>query len=298
MVAITDSYQKGAWVYVQSPTDDELHSLVRQFELDPGHVHDAMDEYEIPRLERSGDYTYIFTRHAFAKNTREVETRPILFIISEQAFISISTTPLASLEALVGGGMTNFTTTHQVGLFTTIMDQIIDQYEEYINSSARQIKLIRQRLETHEVNNRDIVDFVLIEDRLNSFLSAMLPTNAILKRLMLGRHVVIAATDSDAIDDVILNNDQLVESCHSNIKSLISIREAYSTIAGNNLSRTMKILTIATMLIALPNVFFGMYGMNIELPFQKEVWAYVFVLGLTATATGILVWLARSRKIL
>ena len=294
-LSASDTYRAGSWVYVEKPTADELKQVIRQFDLDVGHVHDALDEEEIPRLEREGDTTYLFARHAYDAGTQEIETRPILIIIGPKYFITVSKAPLARLSKFTSGNI-SFATTHSVELLTHIMDQIIDQYEGYISESSRQIKVIRNRLQTHEVNNQDFVDFVLIEDQLNSFLSAMLPTTAILKRLLLGRHVVLTHDDQESIDDVILNNDQLVESCRSNIKSLISIREAYSTIAGNNLSRTMKVLTIATMLIALPNVFFGMYGMNIALPFQQEVWAYVFVIGLTLTTTAITVALARYRK--
>ena len=81
------------------------------------------------------------------------------------------------------------------------------------------------------------------------------------------------------------------------MKSIVNIREAYATITSNNLNRTMKVLTAATMLIALPNVFFGMYGMNIDLPFQQEAWAYGFVLGMTLLATVVVVFLARARRI-
>lgn len=295
-VANSDRFQAGAWVYVEAPTNDELKQLISQFDLNRGHVHDVLDIDEIPRLEHEGDVTYLFARHAYDNGKRDIETCPILFVLGDKFFITISKVPLSRLERFTKGDI-DITTTHPVSLLTRIMDQVIDQYEEYVNVSSHQIKHIRKRLQTHEVNNQDFVDFVLIEDQLNSFLSAMLPTTAILKRVLLGRHMTLTRDGEDGIEDVILNNDQLVESCRSNIKSLISIREAYSTIASNNLSRTMKILTVATMLIALPNMFFGMYGMNIALPFQKEVWAYIFVIGLTLITTAITIVLARQRKI-
>ena len=55
--------------------------------------------------------------------------------------------------------------------------------------------------------------------------------------------------DQDIIEDLLLNNEQSIEACNSNIKSIVNIREAYSSISSNNLNRTMKILTGATVLI-------------------------------------------------
>jgi magnesium transporter len=43
----------------------------------------------------------------------------------------------------------------------------------------------------------------------------------------------------------------------------------------------MKTLTVFTVLIALPNVFYGMYGMNVNLPFKDAPWAFSAVVGFT-----------------
>jgi len=67
----------------------------------------------------------------------------------------------------------------------------------------------------------------------------------------------------------------------------VSIRNAYSTIADNSLNIRIKKLTVLTVLITLPNVFFGMYGMNVLLPFQDSPWAYGVIVGFT----GILILL-------
>ena len=52
----------------------------------------------------------------------------------------------------------------------------------------------------------------------------------------------------------------------------------------------MKTLTVLTVLIALPNVFYGMYGMNVPLPFEKEPWAY----GAIVLFTVLLIFLVYS----
>jgi len=97
---------------------------------------------------------------------------------------------------------------------------------------------------------------------------------------------------------LLLNNEQSIEACSSNIKSIINIRAAYSAISSNNLNRTIKLLTVATVLLAIPNVFFGMFGMNVDLPFQEAAWAYEFVVGMTVAAlVAGLVW-ARVKKVL
>ena len=250
----------------------------------------------MPRLEKEGDLTYIFVRYAYTDENLELTTSPLLFVVGQDLFITVALHSLPRLQRFVNGKV-EFSTTQRTKLVLQILDQIVDQYEVFINNISRQIKLIRSRLRTHDVANQDFIDFVLIEDELNEFLSALLPTTAILRRLMLGRHIPLFAEDQDIVEDLLLNNEQSIEGCRSNVKSIVNIREAYSTIASNNLNRTMKILTAATMLIALPNVFFGMFGMNVKLPFMSEQWAFWFVISLTLLTTLVVFAISRFKKI-
>ncbi len=119
-----------------------------------------------------------------------------------------------------------------------------------------------------------------IEDEINEFLSALLPASAILRRMMRGRSIVLHEEDRDIIEDLELSITQSIETCRSNTKSIINIRQAYSSISSNNLNRSIKILTILTVMITLPNIFFSMYGMNIDLPFSHVPWAFGALLGL------------------
>lgn len=291
-----DEYKSGSWICVENPTSDEIDQLVDRFKLDAGHMEDAMDADEMPRLEKEGELTYIFLRYAYTNNDLELTTAPLLFVVGPDLFITVALHSLPRLQRFTSGKV-DFSTTQRTKLVLQVMDQIVDQYEVFINNISRQIKMIRSRLRAQDVGNTDFIDFVLIEDELNEFLSAMLPTTAILRRLMLGRHIPLFAEDQDIVEDLLLNNEQSIEGCRSNVKSIVNIREAYSTIASNNLNRTMKLLTAATVLLTLPNVFFGMYGMNVTLPFADESWAYYGVVITTFVAVIAVFVLARAKRI-
>ena len=59
----------------------------------------------------------------------------------------------------------------------------------------------------------------------------------------------------------------------------------------------MKVLTAITILLAIPNVFYGMYGMNIALPFQGEAWAYPVITGFTVLLIGIVYIFAKRLRL-
>lgn len=291
-----DKHRAGAWVCVEHPTSEEIDFLVDKFKLDAGHLSDALDTEEMPRMEHEGESLYIFLRYAYAEDDLELSTSPILIILTPKALITVCMRSTPRLQQFTSGKL-QFSTTQKNKLFLQLLGQIVDQYNVYINNIGKRIKGIRTRLRTHDVVNQDFIDFVTIEDELNDFLSGLQPTSAMLHRMLVGKHIALYEQDEDIVEDLTLATEQSIEACRSYIKSIGSIRDSHATIASNNLNRSMKILTAATVLIALPNVLYGMYGMNVELPFQKDWWAYFAIVGTTIFLTLTVFLLGRKSKI-
>ncbi|MBI3494468.1 magnesium transporter CorA family protein [Candidatus Saccharibacteria bacterium] len=289
-------HRAGAWVCVEHPTAEELDNLVAKFHLDAGHLSDALDVEEMPRIEREGDVLYVFLRYAHAEDNLDLSTSPLLLILSPKAIITISMHSTPRLQQFTSGKV-NFSTTQKNKLFLQLLGQIVDQYSVYINNIGKRIKGIRTRLRTHDVVNQDFIDFVTIEDELNDFLSGLQPMSAMLHRLLVGKHINLYEQDEDIVEDLTLATEQSIEACRSYIKSIGSIRDAHATIAGNNLNRSMKILTAATVMITLPNVLYGLFGINVPLPFQKESWLFPVVIALSILLPLTVYILGRKRKI-
>ncbi len=136
-----------------------------------------------------------------------------------------------------------------------MLQRITEQYDTLIAKTSRKIKAVRSRLREHSLTNEDFVDFVLIEGELNEFASALQPNNAILRRLLLGHHMKLFEEDQDLVEYLLLSNDQSLENCNSNIKAIVGVRDAHSSITSNSLNQTMKILTFAPLGVAIPNMF-------------------------------------------
>lgn len=75
-------------------------------------------------------------------------------------------------------------------------------------------------------------------------------------------------------------------------------RETYSSYIGNNMNITMKFLAAATILITVPNMVFGFYGMNILLPFQNKGFATLAIITVIMIALMVILWKYMKKKIL
>lgn len=291
-----NEYKRGAWVYAEAPTADEIQSLTEAFELEPGIALDALDEDEMPRLEKEGEQSYIFVRYARKDGEGGLETMPLLFVFTADAVITISPTKLPCVDKFLKGKI-DFATTQRAKLILQILHEIVEDFDGPITQASKQIKAIRARLRGHEISDQDFIDFVMVEDELNEFLAALQPTNAVLNKLLRGKYIPLFEEDHDLIEDLVLSNEQSIEACSSNIKSIVGIRDAHSSISANSLNRTMKILTIATLGIAIPNMFFGLYSMNVDIPLQREPWIFWVVIGGTIVVTTMVFVIGRRKRI-
>lgn len=292
-----EEYRRGTWVFVESPSDDELVELTERFKLELGHLEDALDEEEQPRLEREGDQVYLFLRYAFRKKSGEVDTAPLLIIFGGEYVITIAKDHAPALDAFLRERYT-FATTQRAKFVLQLLASISGQYSGYISQTSKQIKGVRSRLREHGITNYELSNFVTIEDELNEFLSALQPMNAVLRRMLAGKHLPLHENDQDIVEDLLLSNDQLIEVSRANVRSISSIREAYSAISANNLNRTIKLLTIATVALQIPNVVFALFGTNVHIPFEGERFGFWIVLLVGFIPLTALWLVARKRRLL
>ena len=118
-----------------------------------------------------------------------------------------------------------------------------------------------------------------------------------MRRLRENQQVGFTAHDIEVIDDISLHIEQLVVAIKSASQTVSSIQNAYSTIANNRLNHRMKALTVFTVLLTLPNVFYGMFGMNVSLPYQEEPWAYTAIVGLTGVLIVVIYAIAKRLRL-
>jgi magnesium transporter len=104
--------------------------------------------------------------------------------------------------------------------------------------------------------------------------------------------------DQDLVEDLLLSNEQSIEGSRANLKSITNIRDAYTAISSNNLNRTIEILTMITVAVQIPNLFYAMFGMNVHVPWQNEVRGFWVAIAISLLPLILLWIIAKRRRIL
>jgi magnesium transporter len=282
------------WFVIESPTTDELAALADKLHLELGDLNDVLDPNESPRLDHDAHHGYLYVRSPRVHTDASTTTQPLLMIYGTENLITVFASRPDFLNKLLD---TNSFTTHSPqSIMLKLLEQISADYDVYIKGQSDLIKKIIDKMRTHKLESEDFVRFVLIEDQINTFLSSLTPMVPLLHRVATSKHLILTDNERDQLEDITLAIEQSIHICNANSSRITSVREAYATLSNNSLNRTMKILTAATLLITLPNVVFGMYGMNIPLPLQGNPMALAIILSSTMLAVVAIVILARWRR--
>ena len=280
------------WVQGENVTETDLHHIAAQYQMNFNVLRDVLDKDELPRVEIQKDVVYVFLRTVVRGKHGQTVTSPALLTVKDSVFVSLSS-DLAN-DGMISAPSFIAQTTDATGLLLGTFASVISEYEALMKQTARYIHDTSHRLRTHEVTNEDFIRFVTVEDNLNEYhmnLSGML---VIAQRL---HEALEESGDMEAIEDILQYIRQLIVAINSYNQSITSIRNAYGTIANNVLNQRMKTLTVLTLLVALPNVFYGMYGMNVALPFAQEPWVYGAIVAFTIAVVILVLVIARKKGI-
>jgi magnesium transporter len=77
---------------------------------------------------------------------------------------------------------------------------------------------------------------------------------------------------------------------------LAEMMDAFASIVSNNLNGVMKVLTSATILLAIPTLVASLWGMNVALPLGTAPWAFAAICAGCALGVAALTWLFRRRS--
>lgn len=288
-----DTIQSGVWVHVEEPTADELARLVKEAGLDEGMLADATDPHEVPRVEKEDKAVYMYTRVP-VKRGGEVTTTPVAVIVTPTIIVTIAQEKLDLWKPFTSTKL-DILTTQKTTLFFMIFRAINASYQRFLNEIRREIQ--RTSVSLERIANKDIERFVRFERTLHEFISALTPTNSAIATILSGKMFKLYEDDSELIEDLQLSNGQLLEGCSSNLKTIVNIRSAYSTIVTNKLNHTIKILTALTIVLTVPTMMASFFGMNVALPFHGDSsLAFWGIVGVSLVAAFLLlVFFMRDR---
>ena len=290
------NYEEGCWVNCVAPDEEEVDYLLDFFDIPPEFLRSALDEEESAHIDSEDDTTLIIIDVPVVEKVSgsiTYSTMPIGIMITSRNVITVSLKESTILTEFSEGVVRNVVTNYKTHFVLHIMLRMATKYLQYL----KQIDKISNRIERNlrkSAKNKELNQLLDIEKSLVYFSSSLKSDEITLERIMRGRYIKLYEEDQDLLEDVLIEVKQAVDMTATYLNILNGTMDVFASIISNNLNDIMKIQASLTLLVSVPTVISGIYGMNIigGLPFDKIWW---FPLAISAVLM-IVVYLFLKRK--
>ena len=280
------------WRHFNNPSEEDFEFLKDRFHFHPLDIEDCKSVNQRPKIDIYDDYYFLILHFPnFDGQNKFVKIKEVKLFWGKDYIISIEKNPWGVSQ-----------------LFNEYEEKVQNNEEVNIESSDKLLYRILEKLITEsvyllrkvgldvELINRELLQEkqVKIIERISITRKNLILINTIFKpqlrlfQLFENGKIRGFTEDVEYMEDYWGNilDEELIE----------GLSQTFDSMQTNKTNETMKILTIISSII-LPLTFItGLYGMNVELPFQGEKWAFYGLIGLMVVVAAVFFCIFKRRK--
>ncbi len=298
-----DTIELESWVAMTNPTAEELKYVSKNYLIDLDDLRAALDTEERSRLESEENYTMILVNIPVVEEEDEkkwYETIPLGIFITRKIVFTVCLEETNILKQFIDGLVPGFHTYMKTRFVYQILYNnaaLFLYYLRVIDQRANQVEEI-----LHETSrNGDLIQLYDLEKCLVYFTTALKSNEVVLEKLR--KHIGLRhyEEDQELLEDVIIENKQAMEMTYIYHNILRSTMSLFGSIIDNNLNQVMKFLAAITIVVELPTMISGLYGMNVNgvgMPFSRSPYGFVIISVFSIIVCLIAVYILKKKNLL
>lgn len=292
---------KNCWVKMTAPTEDELNRIAAVYEIESDDIRDALDEEESSRIEVEENYTMVIfdvptVEERNGKN--RYVTIPLGIILAKESIITICLEDTSVLDMFTKRMSNGFGTHLKTRFLLQILSQDAQLYLRNLRSINKQSEEIEKNLQD-STENSALIDMMELGKSLLYFMTSLKSIVNLLQKILNTSSIKKYEEDRELLDDVMVECRQALEMAEIYNGILNGMMDAYASVISNNMNVVMKFLAVATIVLSIPNIVFGAYGMNLAvegMPFATLRYAFYVIIAISIVLSIIVLWYFNNKR--
>lgn len=299
-----ENYEPDIWVNLISPNMEELTEVAENFDIDIADLRAALDEEESSRVQMEDGYTMILVDIPFEEirnEQRAYTTIPLGILLVKEAIITVCSDDTVILNYFSNNRMRGFSTKKKMRFVYQILLQTTNLYQACLRLIDKKRSEIEKRIGTEDTEDRDLINLHELETNLVYFATSLSANKVVLERLTRYERIKQYPEDKELLDDVIIENRQAIEMTNIYRDIIHGTRDLVSTVINNRLNEVMKFLASITLVMAIPTIISGLYGMNVSgkwMPLSETPYGFFIICVMIGLICIIALLILRRRKML
>ena len=303
IISEIDQFDTGAWVKLTAPSLEECAEISDRFHMDIADVRAALDDEESSRINLEDEYTLILVDIPSAEmrnNRHSYTTIPLGILIAEDVVITVCAEETAVLRSFVEQRVRDFSTKKQMRFTYQILYNACMVYQSLLRSIDRKRTEIEERIDQN-TEDVDLIDLHELESNLVYFATSLRANGVVLDRLTRYGRLRQYSEDQELLEDVIIENRQAIEMTQIYRDIINGTRELMSTVINNRLNNVMKYLAAITIVMSIPTIISGLWGMNVGgkwMPFSSTPHGFAIICVITLLlCIVVMLWLRKKQML-
>ena len=290
---IVDRFTVGCWVDVQRPSAEELAIVSRETGIEIDYLSYPLDPDERSRFEREDGQLLIIMQTSYRLGEDSdipFYTVPLGIMHTDHCLVTVCAQENPVVRDIVSGLMKTVHTAKKNRLTLQLFLRNAQRFLIDVRQINKQVDRAEDRLES-STQNKELLELLRLEKSLVYFITALKANELMMERVKRDRIFEMYEEDADLLDDVLIENLQAIEMVGIASNILTSMSGTFASVINNNVNQVVKLLTVTTILVAIPTLITGVFGMNVPIPLQERPYMFVVVLALMFGVSGLLAFL-------
>lgn len=292
-----NAVEEGCWVNLVYPSEDELKTVAATLNVESTFLRAALDEEETSRIDsEEGQTLIIVDTPAMEKDDTGVvySTLPMGIIVTDKHIITVCLKETSVVRDLQDGMVKDVRTQQRTRFILNILLLVAKRYLQYLKQIDKTYNYMEHQLYKSQ-RNKELIQLLDLEKSLVYFNTSLKANEVTLEKILRGRIVTLYEEDHDLLEDVLIEVRQAIEMAQIYSSIISGMMDAFASVISNNLNVIMKVLTSLTILLTVPNIVFGFYGMNVSGLPAAVAW---FPLIVSAVIIGVLAFVLKKKDLL
>ena len=298
-----DTMEEGSWVCLTAPTEAEVRQVAATLDIEPNDLFAATDPEESARISLEDGYTVIIVDIPYqvpGSGEGIYSTIPMGILLTQELVVTVCSVDTPVIGDFSTCRVKGFSTRKKMRFVYQLLYRAATMYQQELRLIDRRRQALEKNL-SGDLRDSDLVELHGLESTLVYFATSLRANATVLDRLTRYKRLEQYPDDRELLDDVIVEIRQAIEMTSIYRDDIKGTRELFSAILDNRLNNAMKYLTSITLLMAVPTVVSGLYGMNVSsegMPFASSDAGFGIVLGLTLIVCGVTAWFLHKKHML
>ncbi len=273
-------YVNNCWINVVDPTTDEIEQL-QTLGVPLDFLTYPLDVDERSRSEREDNGTLlILLRIPYFQGPKvdvPYSTIPLGIVLTDHYILTVCRYQNDIIQEFASGRMRGLSTGKRNRFVLRILLATANKYLAYLREINRLTEVVEDQL-TASMRNKEVLELLKYQKSLVYFTTALKSNELMMERLQRSQLFHMYTDDEDLLEDVITENQQAIEMTNISNNILSSMMDAFASIISNNLNVVMKFLASITIVMSIPTIITGFFGMNVDIPGEGHTLAYLGIL--------------------